>query len=75
VDAYLQTTASHILAIGDVIGGYLFTHVAAYQAGVAVRNALVPVGKKKVDSPLAEIGWDSALSPWRPVSLSCLLQI
>jgi pyruvate/2-oxoglutarate dehydrogenase complex dihydrolipoamide dehydrogenase (E3) component len=49
VNAYLQTTASNILAIGDVIGGYLFTHVAAYQAGVAVRNALVPVGKKKVD--------------------------
>ena len=24
-------------------------HVAAYQAGVAVRNALVPLGKKKVD--------------------------
>ncbi len=49
VDDYLQTTASNILAIGDVIGGYLFTHVAAYQAGVAVRNALVPVGKKKID--------------------------
>jgi pyruvate/2-oxoglutarate dehydrogenase complex dihydrolipoamide dehydrogenase (E3) component len=49
VDDSLQTTASNILAIGDVIGGYLFTHVAAYQAGVAVRNALVPVAKKKVD--------------------------
>ena len=49
VDDNLQTTSSNILAIGDVIGGYLFTHVAAYQAGVAVRNALVPVGKKKVD--------------------------
>src|SRR5579864_6416200 len=49
VDAYLQATASNILAIGDVIGGYLFTHVAAYQSGVAVRNALVPVAKKKVD--------------------------
>ena len=49
VDEYLQSSASNILAIGDVIGGYLFTHVAAYQAGVAVRNALVPVGKKKVD--------------------------
>ncbi len=49
VDDYLQTSASNILAIGDVIGGYLFTHVAAYQAGVAVRNALVPIGKKKVD--------------------------
>src|SRR6266571_1559038 len=49
VDEHLQTTAPNILAIGDVIDGYLFTHVAAYQAGVAVRNALVPVGKKKVD--------------------------
>ncbi len=49
VDDYLQTRASNVLAIGDVIGGYLFTHVAAYQAGVAVRNALVPVAKKKVD--------------------------
>ena len=49
VNDYLQTTASNVLAIGDVTGGYLFTHVAAYQAGVAVRNALVPVARKKVD--------------------------
>ncbi|HEX6554902.1 MAG TPA: dihydrolipoyl dehydrogenase [Ktedonobacteraceae bacterium] len=49
VNEYLQTSASNILAIGDVIGGYLFSHVAAYQAGVAVRNALVPFTKKKVD--------------------------
>src|SRR6266568_1394206 len=49
VDEHLQTSAPNILAIGDVTGGYLFTHVAAYQAGVAVRNALVPIGKKKVD--------------------------
>ncbi len=49
VDQYLRTTAPNVYALGDVIGGYLFTHVAAYQAGVAVRNALVPVSKKKVD--------------------------
>jgi len=49
VDAYLQTSRPNILAIGDVIGGYLFSHVAAYQAGIAVRNALLPIGKKKVD--------------------------
>ena len=49
VNEHLQTSAPNILAIGDVIGGYLFTHIAAYQAGVAVRNALVPIRKKKVD--------------------------
>ncbi|BCL77787.1 mercuric reductase [Ktedonobacteria bacterium brp13] len=49
VDDYLRTSVANIFALGDVIGGYLFTHVAAYQAGVAVRNALLPVGKKKVN--------------------------
>jgi pyruvate/2-oxoglutarate dehydrogenase complex dihydrolipoamide dehydrogenase (E3) component len=49
VNNYLQTTRRNVFALGDVIGGYLFTHVAAYQAGVAVRNALLPVSKKKVD--------------------------
>jgi pyruvate/2-oxoglutarate dehydrogenase complex dihydrolipoamide dehydrogenase (E3) component len=49
VDEYLRSSAAQVLAIGDVIGGYLFTHVAAYQAGVAVRNALLPIARKKVD--------------------------
>jgi len=49
VDDYLQSSIPNVLAIGDVIGGYQFSHVAAYQAGVAARNALLPVGKKKVD--------------------------
>ncbi|GLV56665.1 mercuric reductase [Dictyobacter sp. S3.2.2.5] len=49
VNEHLQTTARNIYAFGDVIGGYLFTHVASYQAGIAVRNALVPVAKRKVD--------------------------
>jgi pyruvate/2-oxoglutarate dehydrogenase complex dihydrolipoamide dehydrogenase (E3) component len=49
VNARLETSAPSVLAIGDVIGGYLFTHVAAAQAAVAVRNALVPIAKKKFD--------------------------
>jgi pyruvate/2-oxoglutarate dehydrogenase complex dihydrolipoamide dehydrogenase (E3) component len=47
VDDYLATSTGNIYAIGDVIGGYLFSHVAAYHAGVAVRNMLLPVGRKK----------------------------
>lgn len=49
VNEYLQTASSNIYAIGDVIGGYLFTHVAGYHGGLAARNALVPIGRKKVD--------------------------
>ena len=36
----------HIYAAGDVIGHYLFTHVAAFQAQLLVRNFLLPFSKK-----------------------------
>jgi pyruvate/2-oxoglutarate dehydrogenase complex dihydrolipoamide dehydrogenase (E3) component len=50
VDAYLRTSNPRILAAGDVTGGYRFTHAAARQAGVAVRNALLPgVARTKLD--------------------------
>jgi pyruvate/2-oxoglutarate dehydrogenase complex dihydrolipoamide dehydrogenase (E3) component len=42
VDAKMRTSTAHIFAIGDVIGGYQFTHVAAAQAGIAVPNAFLP---------------------------------
>ncbi|MBF0622074.1 MAG: FAD-dependent oxidoreductase [Magnetococcales bacterium] len=40
VDARLRTNRKHIFAIGDVAGPYLFTHMAGYQAGIVIRNAL-----------------------------------
>ncbi|MEE8283665.1 MAG: FAD-dependent oxidoreductase [Alphaproteobacteria bacterium] len=40
VDARLRTTNRKIFAIGDVAGGYKFTHVAGYHAGIVIRNAL-----------------------------------
>lgn len=39
-DDYLRTSQSHIFAAGDVTGHFLFTHMAAYEASVVVRNAL-----------------------------------
>ncbi|MGH9945356.1 MAG: FAD-dependent oxidoreductase, partial [Pyrinomonadaceae bacterium] len=39
-DAYLRTTQPHIYAAGDVTGHFPFTHMAAYEAAVVVRNAL-----------------------------------
>jgi len=41
VNQFLQTTNKNIFACGDVVGPYMFSHVAAYQASVAVRNALL----------------------------------
>ncbi|MGD9710769.1 MAG: NAD(P)/FAD-dependent oxidoreductase [Thermomicrobiales bacterium] len=40
VDARLRTSNKRIFAIGDVIGGYQFTHIANYHAGIVLRNAL-----------------------------------
>ena len=40
VDPRLRTTNARVFAIGDVAGGLQFTHVAGYQAGIVIRNAL-----------------------------------
>jgi pyruvate/2-oxoglutarate dehydrogenase complex dihydrolipoamide dehydrogenase (E3) component len=40
VDARLRTTNRRVYAIGDVVGGPQFTHLAAYHAGIVIRNAL-----------------------------------
>jgi len=40
VDARLRTTNKKVFAIGDVAGGFLFTHVAGYHASVVIKNAL-----------------------------------
>jgi pyruvate/2-oxoglutarate dehydrogenase complex dihydrolipoamide dehydrogenase (E3) component len=42
VNKYLQTSAPRVWACGDVHGGLLFTHVAAYEAVKLVRNMLFP---------------------------------
>jgi pyruvate/2-oxoglutarate dehydrogenase complex dihydrolipoamide dehydrogenase (E3) component len=49
-DDYLATPMPHIFAVGDVVGSYQFTHVAAHQAWYAAVNALFGLVKKfKVD--------------------------
>lgn len=40
VDPRLRTTNPRVYALGDVAGPHLFTHMAAYQAGIVVRNVL-----------------------------------
>ncbi len=40
VDRRLRTTQRHIYACGDVCGPYAFTHMAEYQAGIVIGNAV-----------------------------------
>ncbi|WP_299394903.1 NAD(P)/FAD-dependent oxidoreductase [Pelagibius sp.] len=46
VDERLRTTNKKIFAIGDVAGGYQFTHMAGYHAGIVIRNALFKLPAK-----------------------------
>jgi mercuric reductase len=49
VDLHLQTSAPHIWAAGDVVGGYLYTHAAAYGGWVVGQNSLGTPHKSKAD--------------------------
>ena len=50
VDGRLRTSNRKVFAIGDVTGGYQFTHVAGYHAGIVIRNALFALPAKVNDS-------------------------
>lgn len=54
VDERLRTSQKHIYACGDINGQYLFTHVASYEAGVVIKNALFHLPAKA----------DYTLVPW-----------
>ena len=72
VNANLKTTNSRVYAIGDVIGGLQFTHVAAYHAGIVLRSSLfgLPSGVKNGHIPyvtftepeLAQVGFTEELA-------------
>jgi len=46
VDARMRTSRKHIYAVGDVCGPYPFTHMAEYQAGIIISNAVFRFPKK-----------------------------
>jgi pyruvate/2-oxoglutarate dehydrogenase complex dihydrolipoamide dehydrogenase (E3) component len=49
VDAHLRTSNRRIFAIGDVAGGFQFTHMAGYHAGVVIRQMLFKMLWAKTD--------------------------
>lgn len=46
VDRRMRTSQRHIYACGDVCGPYPFTHMAEYQAGIVISNAVFRLPKK-----------------------------
>lgn len=46
VDRRQRTSQKHIFACGDVCGPYPLTHMAEYQAGIVISNAIFRVPKK-----------------------------
>ena len=66
----MRTTNRKAFAVGDVAGGPQFTHVALYQAGVVIRNALFRLPAKVdyralpwvtyTDPELAQVGLTEA---------------
>ncbi len=66
VNGRLRTSQRHIYAVGDVNGGYQFTHAAGYEGGIVISNAVFRLPRKAdyrflpwctyVDPELASIG-------------------
>ncbi len=49
LDRRLRTTNRRVSAAGDVAGPHLFTHMASYQAGIVLRNALFRLPARVAD--------------------------
>src|SRR4030095_9866956 len=60
---YLQTSQRHIYAVGDVIGPYLFTHMADAQARVVVRNILMPFQFLRQKMDYSVVPWCTYTDP------------
>lgn len=50
VDAHLRSTNRRVFAIGDAAGGYQFTHVAGWHAGIVIRQMLFRLFWTKADT-------------------------
>ncbi len=46
IDRRMRTSQKHIYAVGDVCGPFPFTHMAEYQAGIIISNAIFRFPKK-----------------------------
>ena len=63
VNRFLETTASHIYAVGDVIGHDMLTHLAAQHSRLAVHNLGQTKTKDKLGFDYAAVSRYLALTP------------
>src|SRR5437660_1588480 len=63
VNHLLQTSQSHIYAVGDVTGPFQFTHMADAQARVVVRNILVPFQFLRQKMDYSVVPWCTYVDP------------
>jgi pyruvate/2-oxoglutarate dehydrogenase complex dihydrolipoamide dehydrogenase (E3) component len=59
-DLRMRTNISHIFACGDVNGQLPFTHVAGYEGGIALTNAVLRLPRK---ADYSKIGWCTYTDP------------
>jgi pyruvate/2-oxoglutarate dehydrogenase complex dihydrolipoamide dehydrogenase (E3) component len=72
VDNRMRTNHKHIYAVGDVNGGFQFTHAAGYEGGIVVSNAIFRIPRKAdytylpwctfTDPPLGNIGMNETMA-------------
>ncbi|MEQ1755919.1 MAG: FAD-dependent oxidoreductase [Micropepsaceae bacterium] len=80
VDGSLRTANPRVYAIGDVVGGLQFTHVANYHAGIIIRRVLFKIPTKAdtsavpwctyTDPELAHVGLTEALAKEKGISFA-----
>src|SRR5207247_5413216 len=63
VTDYLQTSQRHIYAVGDVIGPFLFTHMADAHARVAVRSILMSFQFLRQKMDYSVVPWCTYVDP------------
>jgi len=61
VDAHLRSTNKRVFAIGDAAGGYQFTHVANYHAGIVIRQILFRLFWTRAD--MGAVPWVTFTDP------------
>jgi pyruvate/2-oxoglutarate dehydrogenase complex dihydrolipoamide dehydrogenase (E3) component len=59
-DSRMKTNIGHIYACGDVNGQLPFTHVAGYEAGIALTNAVLRLPRR---ADYGKIGWCTYTDP------------